>query len=70
MSILILFAAAAMPAPQNAEHLARTFDCRPGMIRMSLDHEVKGAAPARPSQRNDQRPTRGQRRCFFTLASV
>ena len=70
MSILILFAAGAMPAPQNAEHLARTFDCRPGMVRMSLDHEVKNAAPVRPPQRNDQRPTRVQRRCFFTLASA
>ena len=70
MSILILFAAAAMPAPQNAEHLARTFDCRPGMVRMSLDHEVKGAAPGRPAPRAEQRPPRDQRRCFFTLASV
>ena len=70
MSILILFAAAAMPAPQSADHLARTFDCRPGMMRMTLEREVRSAAPARPSQRNDQRPGRSQRRCFFTLASV
>ena len=70
MSILILFAAAAMPAPQNAEHLARTFDCRPGMVRMTLEREVRSAAPVRPPLRNDQRPSRGQRRCFFTLASA
>lgn len=70
MSILILFAAAAMPTPQSAEHLARTFDCRPGMMRMSLEREARSAAPVRPPQRNDQRPARGQRRCFFTLAGV
>jgi hypothetical protein len=64
MAILMLFAASALPPPQLQ---ARVTDCRPVLIRASLERDTRQSAQPRVRRESDAKSR--VRRCI-TLAST